>query len=80
MQGQKAKKFQVMARGSEGGAFALLGNGSSIARKRIVVFQGGAVMTGTIRLRVTESYEWPVVIRQLAAFAPCTRPEGGSIV
>ena len=71
--GQRAQEFQVLVQTDRGGAFVGVANGTSIARKRIVVFPE-SVSVAVLRVVVSRSYEWPVPISEVALFAPCKRP------
>ena len=70
--GQKAQEFRVLAQTRSG--WAEVANGTSVGRKRIAVF-ANQVDALAVRVAVTQAYSWPVAVHELAAFAPCKRPE-----
>ena len=70
--GQKAQKFRVLAQTQSG--WAEVANGTSVGRKRIAVFANQAEALA-VRVAVTKAHSWPVAVHELAAFAPCRRPE-----
>jgi alpha-L-fucosidase len=57
--------------GGGGATFVAVSNGSSIARKRIVLL-GSAVSASAVRVQVTEALAWPVHMQEVAVFAPCS--------
>jgi alpha-L-fucosidase len=71
--GQRAQEFRVLASSDGGATFALVGNGTSVARKRIVLL-GKELAVDTLRFEVTKALEWPLRITEAAAFATCAPP------
>ena len=82
--GQRALGFRVLARrsrsgsGSSGSGLDLAGfevlvqrNGTSVARKRIELLNATLSGVEALRFQVTEAVEWPVPMKEVAAFAPC---------
>lgn len=65
--GQRAQEFQVFASGDGGATFSRIGNGTSIARKRIVLLDSPMAID-ILRFQVTKALEWPLVIQEAAAF------------
>jgi len=57
----------------ENGAFTTVGSGSSMGRKRIVRF-GRTYKATAVKVTVTKAHEFPVPIKEMAAFAPCNDP------
>ena len=70
--GQKAQAFRVLAQTQSG--WTEVANGTSVGRKRIAVF-ANQVDALAVRVAVTKAFSWPVAVHELAAFAPCKRPE-----
>ena len=70
--GQKAQEFRVLAQTQSG--WTEVANGTSVGRKRIAVF-ANQVDALAVRVAVTGAYSWPVAVHEVAAFAPCKRPE-----
>ena len=70
--GQKAQEFRVLAQTQSG--WTEVANGTSVGRKRIAVFASQAEPLA-VRVAVTKAFSWPVAVHELAAFAPCKRPE-----
>merc|ERR1711879_200842 len=68
--GQRAQEFTVLAQMSTGGQFSVVVNGTSIARKRVVVLSN-EIKPVVLRFKVDASLEWPVPIHEVAAFASC---------
>jgi alpha-L-fucosidase len=75
--GQRALEFRIFVQllSSAGGdePFVLVGAGTSVARKRILLLPSAMKVT-TVRFQVTKALEWPVPINQAAAFAVCAAP------
>jgi alpha-L-fucosidase len=71
--GQRARGFRVLVleEGSQG--FVQVAEGSSVARKRIVVFNTTMAGVRQLRFQVTAAAQWPVPMTEVAAFAPCGR-------
>lgn len=69
--GQRAQAFQVLVRTTASGSFTQVANGTSVARKRIAIFQE-EIRPVVIRFQVTASLEWPVPIQEVAVFASCS--------
>ena len=65
--GQRAQEFQVFASEDGGATFSRIGNGTSIARKRIVLLDS-PIAIDILRFQVTKALEWPLVIQEAAAF------------
>ena len=53
--------------GGGGATFVAVSNGTSIARKRIVLL-GSAVSASAVRVQVTEALAWPVHMQEVAVF------------
>ena len=70
--GQQAQEFRVLAQTQSG--WAEVANGTSVGRKRIAMFANQAGALG-VRVAVAKAYSWPVAVQEVAAFAPCKRPE-----
>jgi len=77
--GQRAQQFSVHAQMDAAGDFVLVGNGTSIGHKRIVVFRE-EIKPVALRVQVTASLDWPVPIREFAAFASCSNFEKQTLV
>jgi hypothetical protein len=77
--GQRARGFRVLARswddedGKEG-AFVPVANGTSVARKRIVLLKANMTGVRQLRFQVTAATQWPVPMTEVAAFEFCGRP------
>ena len=70
--GQKAQEFRVLAQTQSG--WTEVANGTSVGRKRIAVF-ANQVDALAVRVAVTKAHSWPLAVHEVAAFAPCRRPE-----
>ena len=71
--GQLAQQFQVLASFDGGQKFRLVGNGTSVARKRIVQLPTH-MAPDMLRFQVTRAAAWPVPIKEAAAFNVCASP------
>ena len=72
--GQRARGFRVLARTEGKEQFETVAQGTSVARKRIVLFNVTLHRVRQLRFRVTAAVEWPVPMMEVAAFAPCGKP------
>ena len=71
--GQRAYGFRVLARRDGEEDFVTLAEGTSVARKRIVLFNSTQSVR-QLRFQVTAASAWPVPMIGAAAFAPCGKP------
>ena len=70
----RRRRCTVLGSSDGGATFALIGNGTSVARKRIVLFAEPMALD-TLRFQVTKALEWPLSIEEAASFATCAAPK-----